>query len=33
MPDTELWVAIDHAGGLVGILVLDGDWIDQLYVE
>ena len=33
VPDTELWVAIDHAGGLVGILVLDGDWIDQLYVE
>jgi GNAT superfamily N-acetyltransferase len=33
VPDTELWVAIDHAGGPVGILVLDGDWIDQLYVE
>jgi GNAT superfamily N-acetyltransferase len=29
--DCELWVAEDH--GLVGILVLDGDIVDQLYVE
>jgi GNAT superfamily N-acetyltransferase len=31
--NTELWVAEDPAGGLVGILVLDGPWLDQLYVE
>jgi GNAT superfamily N-acetyltransferase len=30
---TDLWVAEDGAGVLVAILVLDGDWIDQLYVE
>ena len=30
---TELWVAEDPPGTLVGILVLDGPWIDQLYVE
>ena len=30
---TELWLAIDRAGALVGILVLDGEWVDQLYVE
>lgn len=31
--DTELWVAVDRAGTLVGILVLQGRWVDQLYVE
>jgi GNAT superfamily N-acetyltransferase len=31
--DTELWVAEDAASRLVGILVLDGPWVDQLYVE
>ena len=31
--DTELWVAEDPPGDLVGILVLDGPWLDQLYVE
>ena len=31
--NTELWVAEDPPGTLVGILVLDGPWIDQLYVE
>jgi GNAT superfamily N-acetyltransferase len=30
---TELWVAEDRQRTLVGILVLDGDWLDQLYVE
>lgn len=30
--DAELWVAEDRAGTLVGLLVLDGRWIDQLYV-
>jgi GNAT superfamily N-acetyltransferase len=33
VPDTELWVAEDRAGSLAGILVLDGAWLDQLYVE
>jgi GNAT superfamily N-acetyltransferase len=33
VPDTELWVAEDRAGALAGILVLDGAWLDQLYVE
>jgi GNAT superfamily N-acetyltransferase len=31
--NTELWVAEDPPGTLVGIMVLDGSWIDQLYVE
>lgn len=31
--DTELWIAEDGAGTLVGILVLQGRWLDQLYVE
>jgi GNAT superfamily N-acetyltransferase len=30
---TELWVAEDPPGTVVGIMVLDGPWIDQLYVE
>jgi GNAT superfamily N-acetyltransferase len=31
--ETELWIAEDGAGAVVGILVLDGPWVDQLYVE
>jgi GNAT superfamily N-acetyltransferase len=31
--DTELWIAENGAGTPVGILVLDGEWVDQLYVE
>ena len=31
--NTELWVAEDPPGALVGILVLAGPWLDQLYVE
>jgi GNAT superfamily N-acetyltransferase len=30
--DCELWLA-EEDGGLAGILVLDGDMVDQLYVE
>ena len=33
VPDAELWIAENPAGGLAGILVLDGPWVDQLYVE
>jgi GNAT superfamily N-acetyltransferase len=28
----EVWV-IDEGGGIAALLVLDGEWIDQLYVE
>jgi len=31
--DAELWVAEDETGTIVGILILDGAWVDQLYVE
>jgi GNAT superfamily N-acetyltransferase len=31
--ETELWVAEDEAGSLTGLLVLDGQSLDQLYVE
>jgi GNAT superfamily N-acetyltransferase len=31
--ELELWVAESEHGGLLGILVLDGEWIDQLYVD
>jgi hypothetical protein len=33
VPHTELWVAEDDGGVLVGLLVLDQDRVDQLYVE
>lgn len=33
VPNTELWIAEDPPGALVGILVLAGPWLDQLYVE
>jgi GNAT superfamily N-acetyltransferase len=29
----ELWVVEDREAGVVGLLVLDGDRVDQLYVE
>lgn len=31
--DCELWVAEEDPGALAGIMVLDGAWVDQLYVE
>jgi len=31
--ETELWLAENGAGDLVGILVLNGPWLDQLYVD
>ena len=31
--ETELWVAEGPADTLLGILVLEGSWVDQLYVE
>lgn len=33
VPRTELWVAESHVAALVGLVVLDEDWLDQLYVE
>lgn len=32
LPNREVWVA-DHGGAAAGILVLEDDWIDQLYVD
>lgn len=32
LPDREVWVA-QAEGRTVGLLVLDDDWVDQLYVE
>jgi GNAT superfamily N-acetyltransferase len=32
LPEREVWVAED-GGAVVGILVLEDDWIDQLYVD
>jgi GNAT superfamily N-acetyltransferase len=31
--EMDLWLGVDAAGTLVGILVLNGPWVDQLYVE
>ena len=31
--ETELWLAEDPTDKLAGILVLDGPWVDQLYVD
>ncbi len=32
LPNREVWVA-DDSGAIVGILVLEHEWIDQLYVD
>jgi len=32
-PERELWVAVDTSGPVIGIMVIDGDFIDQLYVD
>ncbi len=33
LPTSEVWVATSDQGHLVGLLVLDGYWLDQLYVD
>lgn len=33
IPRRECWLAETPGGDVVGILVLDGDWIDQLYLD
>ena len=30
---SELWIAENHTSALVGLVVLDEHWLDQLYVE
>ncbi|MGZ4596637.1 MAG: N-acetyltransferase family protein [Actinomycetes bacterium] len=32
LPDREVWVAAAPGDELVGVLVLEDDWVDQLYV-
>ena len=32
LAENECWVAHTHEGQIVAVLVLDGSWIDQLYV-
>jgi GNAT superfamily N-acetyltransferase len=33
LPTLDVWVATSGDGHLVGLLVLDGHWVDQLYVD
>ena len=33
LPDRGVWVAVDPSLSVLGLLVLDGDWVDQLYVD
>jgi ribosomal protein S18 acetylase RimI-like enzyme len=33
IPRLDCWLALTPGGEVVGILVLNGDWIDQLYVH
>jgi GNAT superfamily N-acetyltransferase len=33
IPQTEPWIAENDVAALVGLAVLDADWLDQLYVE
>jgi GNAT superfamily N-acetyltransferase len=33
IPRRECWLAQTPGGEVVGLLVLEGDWIDQLYVD
>jgi GNAT superfamily N-acetyltransferase len=32
LPEREVWLAAAGDGSILGVLVLDGDWVDQLYV-
>src|SRR5579884_666615 len=32
-PERELWVAESAHGRIVGVMVLAGDWVEQLYVD
>jgi GNAT superfamily N-acetyltransferase len=33
LPNNEAWVAETDADGVIALLVLDNEWIDQLYVD
>ncbi|GGK31740.1 N-acetyltransferase [Pilimelia terevasa] len=33
IPEREVWLAEDADGRPLGVLVLDGEWVDQLYIE
>jgi GNAT superfamily N-acetyltransferase len=33
VPEREVWLMEDVDGRLLAVLVLDGDWVDQLYVD
>jgi len=33
LADMEVWVAEGGAGRIAGLLVLDGEWLEQLYVD
>ena len=33
IPEREVWLTEDDGGRTLAVLVLDGDWIDQLYVD
>jgi GNAT superfamily N-acetyltransferase len=33
LAERAVWVATDTEAGVVALLVLDGDWVDQLYVD
>ena len=32
MPSAEVWV-LETDGAIIGVLVLDGNWIEQLYID
>ena len=33
LDDQEVWLAFADHGALLGLLVLDGDWVGQLYID
>ena len=33
MAEQETWVAVAGDGTVLGLMVLDGDWIEQLYLD
>jgi len=33
VPRLECWVAVQESGAIVGMLVLNADWVDHLYVD
>jgi GNAT superfamily N-acetyltransferase len=33
LDNQEVWLAFADHGALLGLLVLDGDWVEQLYID